>query len=223
MSAEAPSYDYRSSYEAHRCVLTMNLHDQCVSIGYSLHSENAQRPEVHPQGDCFRQLIHLFCPRDIRLAPQQQAFIDTGVKLQIPSGYCGIRIDPTKFFHAFERPGSRGYFFDGGFIGYIGSDYRNTIRVLLLNPTDQPKWIARGDTLIKMLVISDHVEIGSGTYIWMQVHPIDLVEDSVLTERLHQLTLQSDKPRVEIFQFYSDHGCSRSTESHSGGWTTILI
>lgn len=87
----------------------------------------------------------LLSAETLNLYPGEQAMIDTGVAVKLPSGYAGFVFNRSS-------QGKIGVMIPHG-VGVIDSDYRGNIKVILKNMGDEPYKIVAAETRIAQLVI----------------------------------------------------------------------
>jgi dUTP pyrophosphatase len=120
-------------------------------------AKGAKSPQRQHQTDAGADLFSL---TTTNIYPGEQAMIDTGVAVKIPSGYGGFVFNRSS-------QGKSGVVIPHS-VGVIDSDYRGTIKVILKNMGDEPYEIEAGVTRIAQLVImpvmlADFVDVWNDT------------------------------------------------------------
>lgn len=107
-----------------------------------------------------------FCSsEDVILAPGERKGIKTGIAVAIPDGYVGLLWDKS------------GISIKGGLKtlgGVIDSGYRGEVLVGLVNLSDEPYMIARGDKLAQMVVQKKEM---------VEIEEVDVLSESERGER----------------------------------------
>lgn len=89
--------------------------------------------------------LRAFIESEVELGPGERSMIPTGVRLEIPAGYEG-QVRPRSGLAAkhgitmVNAPGT------------IDSDYRGEIRVILVNLSDTPYVVHRGDRIAQLVI-----------------------------------------------------------------------
>lgn len=108
------------------------------------HGEGLPLPEYATEGAAGLDLVAA-CEGEVKLMPGKRELIPTGFRIEIPAGYeAQIR----------GRSGlalKRGLGIPNA-PGTIDSDYRGEVGVLLINWSDEPQTIRRGERIAQMVV-----------------------------------------------------------------------
>lgn len=87
----------------------------------------------------------LFSPVEVLIPPHESRFVDFGVQLEIPEGYCGL---------VFARSGLGG---EGirprNCVGVIDSKYRGNIGMMVENAGDETRRIYMGDRISQLVIV----------------------------------------------------------------------
>ncbi len=89
----------------------------------------------------------LFSDEEIEIAPHSTHAVSTGIAIQLPDGFFG---------KIFDRSGNalkRGYHV---LAGVIDNGYRGEVKVVLLNYTDRPIFIKKGDKIAQFVLIKTY-------------------------------------------------------------------
>ena len=82
----------------------------------------------------------------ILIQPHSTFLIDTGISMEIPEGYFG---------GIFARSGlaARQGLRPSNCVGVIDSDYRDSVKIVLYNDTDQPQSIESGQRIAQLVIL----------------------------------------------------------------------
>ena len=107
--------------------------------------DDSRLPKYAHLGDAGADL-RADIPGAIKILPHESAWIDTGVCVEIPSGYVGLQ---------FARSGlgmkHNGCLANG--VGVIDSGYRGRIRAKLINLGDKPYTVHPGDRVCQLMIV----------------------------------------------------------------------
>ena len=106
----------------------------------------------------------LYAVADYRAAPGQRALVETGLHLEIPSGFVGVVKDRSSVASAGLHM----------IAGVIDSSYRGELKLLLVNLGEERYRIRIGQKIAQLLVVPTYVEA---------IEVVDSLEDLSATER----------------------------------------
>ena len=89
--------------------------------------------------------LHAAIGENVLLAPGERAAVSTGIRIALPEGYEG-QVRPRSGLALHKGLGMVNS------PGTIDSDYRSTIRVILINLGQEPISIGRGDRIAQLIV-----------------------------------------------------------------------
>lgn len=107
-------------------------------------NENAKLPTKN-LGDAG---YDLYCSNAVTVMPKERTLVDTGIALEIPTGYVGL---------IWPRSGMAVNWGLDTLAGVIDSTYRGELKILLYNTSDDIMMFKAG-TKIAQLVIQQHAE-----------------------------------------------------------------
>lgn len=113
------------------------------NIKIKLTNENAQLPTRANPTDAGADLHSPSC---INIIPKHDRFIDLGIQLEIPDGYCGL-------IFARSGIGSRQGIRPKNCVGVIDSKYRGNIGVMVENAGELPFLINVGDRIAQLVIV----------------------------------------------------------------------
>ena len=106
----------------------------------------------------------LYAVDDYRVAPGQRALVETGLHLEIPSGFVGVVKDRSSVASVGLHT----------LAGVIDSSYRGELKVLLVNLGEEYYRIRIGQKIAQLLVVPAYVDA---------IEIVDSLEDLSATER----------------------------------------
>ena len=106
----------------------------------------------------------LFAIADYSVDPGQRALVDTGLHLEIPSGFVGLVKDRSSVALAGIHTLS----------GVIDSSYRGELKILIVNLSSSPYRIGAGQKIAQLLVVPVYTEA---------IEFVDSLEDLANSER----------------------------------------
>ena len=80
----------------------------------------------------------------IEILHHETTFVRTGISVEIPVGYCGL-------IFARSSMGAKRGLAPANKVGVIDADYRGELVVWLLNTSDQPLTVSRGDRVAQLV------------------------------------------------------------------------
>ncbi|PIW37172.1 MAG: dUTP diphosphatase [Candidatus Kerfeldbacteria bacterium CG15_BIG_FIL_POST_REV_8_21_14_020_45_12] len=102
--------------------------------------DTATLPEYAHAGDAG---MDIFSDVQATLRPGERRVIETGIAMEIPTGYVGL---------IWEKSGRASQEGLGTLAGVIDSGYRGEVKIVLINHGDEPIVIERGQKIAQLLV-----------------------------------------------------------------------
>ena len=126
--------------------LCMEADDEVDTIANAMRWDNTSRSNIRKVIDIMNESGYYKEPGGVYLMPKSKVHLHTGIRMEIPKGYCGLLMNRSSLSNEDDLTIC-------DYVGLIDSDYRGEVTLWMYNNSDEIKFIPNHMRICQIVLV----------------------------------------------------------------------